>query len=192
MTKYLLSYTAASLRRLECLVLAKEYQKTGNWQTVRRQCIDDDILMLRLESSRKRVSGELIKRLKNLNDEELEFVASCEDAQAQNAILWIAICRTYEFVRDFTEQVVAVRWVESKRDLPVASYESFFEESSEIHPELAKLAESTRPRLRNQLYQMLREMEFIDNDNNLKPYLVPDGALRFFGARERGYFPTIV
>ena len=173
-------------------MLVKEYQDTQNWLTVRKRCIEDDILMLRLESSRKRVSGELIKRLKNLDDDELVYLASCEDARAQSAILWVAVCRTYEFVRDFTEQVVAARWAESKGDLPIASYEAFFEESSEVHQELAKLAESTRPRLRNQLYQMLREMEFVDGDNNLKPYLLPDSASNCIGARERGYFPTIV
>lgn len=174
------------------MILAHEYAKDHDWARVRRSCIDDDILMLRLESSRKRVSSELIKRMGNLDGDAVTAIATISDSRIQSALLWIAICRTYEFVRDFTEQVVTSRWVEAKGDLPLGAYETFFEESSELHPELARLSESTRPRLRNQLLQMLREMEFMDGANQLKPYLLPDGAARFVGTVERAYFPTMV
>lgn len=190
MTKYALSFTAASIRRAECVILARAYMTTPDWQVVRGRCVSDDILMIRLESSRNRVSRELIKRMKNLKHEELELLASTPDTDAQNSILWLAICRTYEFVAEFAVQVLGQRWHEGKHSLPKGVYEAFFEEASLLHSELATLSEKTKPRLRNQLFQMLREMGFIDENEYLQPYLLPITTEHLICGDERDYFPT--
>lgn len=70
MTRYLLSFTASPIRRAECVTLSRKYLELNDWQLVRKASIDEDLLMLHSESSRKRVSGELIKRLKNLSKVE--------------------------------------------------------------------------------------------------------------------------
>ncbi|MCI1665143.1 MAG: DUF1819 family protein [Atopobiaceae bacterium] len=192
MSSYSLSYTAASLRRPESVTLAQTFTATPDWGEVRRRCVEDDILMLRFESSRKRISSELIKRLRNLSAGELEGLAGSDDSALQTAILWVAVCRTYEFVADFAEQVIAERWESGKRDIPVGAYETFFEEAALVHPEVAKLTESTRPRMRNQLYQMLREAGMLDDATGLLPLILPASALDLFGTRELADFPTRV
>lgn len=192
MSSYSLSYTAASLRRPESVTLARAFVAMPDWSEARRRCVEDDILMLRFESSRKRISSELIKRLKNLTASELEALAGTDDSALQTAVLWVGVCRTYEFVADFAEQVVAERWRSGKRDLPTGAYETFFEEAALVHPEVAKLTEGTRPRMRNQLYQMLREAGMLDSANGLLPLILPAAALDLFGARELAYFPTRV
>lgn len=180
------------MRRPECVILVRAYLSSTNWQEVRRQCLEDDILMLRFESSRKRISSELIKRLKTLSDAELNTLANSDETAAQTALCWIAICRTYEYIRDFAQQVVATRWEQGKGNLPIGAYEAFFDEASIAHPELAKLSEGTRPRLRNQLYQMLREAGFIDKQFTMLPYVLPVGARDFVGPAEEPFFPTLV
>lgn len=192
MSSYSLSYTAASLRRPESVTLAQTFAATPDWGEVRRRCVEDDILMLRFESSRKRISSELIKRLKNLSAGELEALAKTDDSALQTAVLWVGVCRTYEFVADFAEQVIAERWHSGKRDLPVGAYETYFEEAALVHPEVAKLTESTRPRMRNQLYQMLREAGMLDDATGLLPLILPASALDLFGTRELADFPTRV
>ena len=192
MGRYLLSYTACPMRRPESVILARAYLDCVNWDEVRRQCLEDDILMLRFESSRKRISSELIKRLKTLSGAELAALAHNDETAAQTALCWIAISRTYEFIRDFVEQVVATRWEQGKGNLLIGAYEAFYEEASATHPELEKLAEATRPRLRNQLFQMLREAGFIDQEFNLHAYVLPIGARDFVGIEEEPYFPTLV
>ncbi len=192
MGRYLLSFTACPMRRPESVILARAYLECGDWTEVRRQCLEDDILMLRFESSRKRISSELIKRLKTLNSVELASLANNDETAAQTALCWISICRTYEFIFDFIQQVVAVRWEQGKGNLPIGAYEAFYEEAALAHPELDKLAEATRPRLRNQLFQMIREAGFIDQDYNLHAYVLPIGARDFVGPEEEPFFPTLV
>lgn len=192
MGKYLLSFIACPMRRPESVILARAYLSCGDWKEVRRQCLDDDILMLRFESSRKRISSELIKRLKTLSNDELNGLANGDETAMQTALCWIAICRTYEYIRDFVQQVVATRWEQGKGNLPVGAYEAFFDEAAIAHPELERLSEGTRPRLRNQLFQMLREAGFIDKQFTLLPYVLPVGARGYVGPAEEPFFPTLV
>lgn len=191
MGRYLLSFTACPMRRPESVILARAFLKCNDWAEVRRRCLEDDILMLRFESSRKRISSELIKRLKMLSENELRSLAHNDETAAQTALCWIAICRTYEYIRDFVEQIVATRWETGKGNLPLGAYEAYFDEAAMAHPEVAKLAEGTRPRLRNQLYQMLREAGMLDQDFNLLAYVLPIGARDFVGPDEESYFPTM-
>lgn len=148
--------------------------------------------MLHSESSRKRVSGELVKRLKTLDEEELGKLAYLgTSTPAQLAILWVAVCRTYEFIADFSQQVVAERWHTGKSNLPMGAYESFCQEAAVVHPELSTLSSGTKGRLRNQLFQMLREEGFIDEELNLKPYLLPSECIGMFERADLAFFPTI-
>ena len=192
MGRYLLSFTACPMRRPESVILARTYFSCGSWDEVKRQCVEEDILMLRFESSRIRISRELIKRLKTLSGMELAALAHCDEAAAQTAFCWISICRTYGYIRDFLEQVVATRWEQGKGNLPMGAYEAFFDEAALVHPELHKLSEGTRPRLRNQLFQMLREVGFLDHEFNLCAYVLPIDARAFVGAGEEPFFPTMV
>lgn len=192
MARYLLSFTACSIRRPECIILARAFLKCNDWTEVRRQCVEDDILLLRFESSRKRISLELIKRLKSLSDEELSGLVHAKETSAQNALCWIAICRTYTYIADFVQQIITTRWKQGKTTLPIGTYESFFSEASVLHPEVEKLTETTRKRLRTQLYLMLREMDFLNQEFNLYAYILPSEAKSFVGPNEEAFFPTLV
>ena len=75
-------------------------------------------------------------------------------------------------------------------DLPLGAYESYVEEASALHPELGALSDLTKQRLRNQLFQMLREVGFIDAHGTLQSYLLPYGMEKQLPADERGFFPT--
>lgn len=189
MSKYLLSFTACPMRRPECVTLARSYRELGDWKAVRSAIEKDDILMIRSESSRKRIGLELTKRLRNLSDDEISQLAESE-SDVQTALAWIAVCRTYEFIRDFLNDVVAVRWHDGLGDLPQGAYESYVEEASVLHPELASISDGTKTRLRNQLFQMLREAGIIDTNNVLRPFLLPYGMDERLSPAERGFFPT--
>lgn len=188
MGRYVLSFTACPMRRPECVTLARSYHELGDWKAVRSAIERDDILMIRSESSRKRIGLELVKRLRNLSDDELSQLASCGDSEQQTALVWISICRAYEFICDFLNDVVAVRWRDGLGNLPQGAYENYVEEASALHPELATLKDGTKKRLRNQLFQMLREAGIIDKDDVLQAYLLPYGME--LAADERVFFPT--
>ena len=162
--KYSLSYTAASLRRAETASLAEAYlnECSGNWDALRKMSVEDDLLMVKQESSRKRLTGELIKRLKNYTPAEMRALAGGVGSEAGNAIVWVGICRTYDIIAKFIVNVAAERWAEGTKSLPEGAYEAFIADESLLHPELEKLSEQTKARLRSQLYTMMREMGFVD------------------------------
>lgn len=186
--RYVLSFTACPMRRPECVTVARAYGELGSWKDVRTTIEHDDILMIRSESSRKRIGLELVKRLRNLTDEELSQLANCGDSEQQTVLVWIAVCRAYEFIRDFLGDVVAVRWRDGLGNLPQGAYENYVEEASVLHPELETLSDGTKTRLRNQLFQMLREAGIIDKDDVLQACLLPYGVE--LAADERVFFPT--
>lgn len=178
------------MRRPECITAVRSYLELGDWKAVRSAIEKDDILMIRSESSRKRIGLEIVKRLKNLSDSEIERLAECGDSQEQAALVWVAICRTYEFIRDFLGDVVFVRWRDGLGNLPQGAYENYVEEASALHPELASISDGTKTRLRNQLFQMLREVGIIDASDVLQPCLLPLGMEERLAPEERVFFPT--
>ncbi len=191
-TKYALSYTAAGLRRAETQALAREHAATPDWAELRRRSVDEDLLMIRQVSSRKRVTGELIKRLRNLTPAELEALASAADARVAEALCWLAICRTYEFVAAFAVNVAGERWREGVTTLTDGVYEAFYEQQAELHPELSSISDQTRARLRSQLFTIMREMGFLLKDGTLVAYQMPPAAAGLVCDADRALFPTAV
>lgn len=187
-----LSYTAAGIRRTETVTLAKAYAELQDWDAVRKTSVDDDLLMIRQESSRKRVTAELLKRLCNLTPAELTALAQPQSAGFASALCWLAICRTYEFVRGFTINVVGERWNEGVRTLPPGAYETYVAEESTMHPELEGLSDQTKARLRSQLFTMMREMGFLDKQQEMHPYLMPEGVSSTIDEEDFVFFPTLV
>lgn len=190
--RYALSYTAASLRRAETQILAREYQTTPDWTDLRHRSVNEDLLMIRQESSRQRITGELIKRLKSLTPAELSTLASTDDARASAALAWLAICRTYEFIAAFVVNVVGERWRAGITTLGEDSYQSFVAEQSLMHGELLTISEQTSERLRSQLFTIMREMEFLLKDGTLLAYQFPSAVLGLICDDDRLLFPTAV
>ena len=93
--KYSLSFTSIGARRLETAEVARASVETPDWTEVRRRIVEDDIISLNKESTRKRVGAEIIKRLRMLDADEVTFLADAVDDD-QLAMTWLAISRTYQ------------------------------------------------------------------------------------------------
>lgn len=148
--------------------------------------------MIRRESSRKRVTSELVKRLRNLTPAELAALVDPPSTAFASALCWLSICRTYEFVYGFTVNVMGERWHEGVRTLPPGAYEAYVADVSVAHPELESLSDQTKERLRSQLFTMLREMGFLDKQQEMHPYLMPEGISSVIDEEDFVIFPTLV
>lgn len=173
--KYSLSFTSIGARRLETAEVARAFVETPNWVEVRRRIVEDDIISLNKESTRKRVGAEIIKRLKMLDADELAFLADAVDDD-QLAMTWLAICRTYQVLYSFSTDVVAARFSNMVPDVPRTVWAAFVDEQSVDHPELARLTEKSLKQLELRAFGMLRECRLLDNAGNITP-LYP--SLRF-------------
>ena len=77
--KYSLSFTSIGARRPETVEVARAYVDCFDWTEVRRRIVEDNIISLNKESTRKRVGSELVKRLRMLDTDEMAFLADAVD-----------------------------------------------------------------------------------------------------------------
>ena len=158
--------SGSSVRRPDTLATARTYLEQRDWAKTRKQVVDENLYQLNAESSRKRVAGELVKRLQTLTDEELSFlVASYGDDQS--AMLWVSVCRTYEFVHDLSIGILKERYESGIPTYTTGAYETFFEEQAALHVELERLTPGSRKKMRNQVFLMLAECRLLSEEVEL-------------------------
>lgn len=172
-SRYTLSLTGAGTYKAETLTVAREYLECGDWTEVRRLIVDENLISLNSDGNRKRIGGEIVKRLKTLNADELSFLDSSLDDD-QLAMLWVMLCRTYPILREFSTGVLAERYNNMMPDLPKSTYQAFAEEQKLDHPELAALTENSQKKVEIRVFGMLRDCHLIDGDFNITP-LYPTG-----------------
>jgi hypothetical protein len=90
--RYILSFTGARLQRAESVALAELFREYDDWDRVRREPEGGNILQVRTLSSAKRVARELVFRLQELSDRELDLLIS-GSREEQNHLLWVVVCR---------------------------------------------------------------------------------------------------
>lgn len=191
--KYSLSFTSIGVRRLETVEVARAYVEKSDWKEIRRLIVEDNLIALNAEGTRKRIGSEIIKRLRTLDDAEIAFLSDSVDAD-QLAMLWVAICRTYPILRNFSKNVLSARFASMIPDVPKTAWSAFVEEEELDHPELARITDKSRKQLELRAFGMLRECRLIDKDCNITP-LYPSARfaslLRERSPRDFELFPKV-
>lgn len=167
-SSYSLSMSGSSIRRPETIETARLYLDLGDWNAVRKQVVEDNLYQLNAESSRKRVSGELVKRLRTLTDSEVRFLVD-SFGDDQSAMLWVSVCRTYQFVSDLSVNVLRESYASGIPTYTEGAFEAFFEQEAEVHPELTRLTEAGRGKMRNQVFRMLVECDLVAENGTITP-----------------------
>lgn len=171
--KYQLSFTTCGLSYSESLLLLEIYWKREDWDSVQQEALDANTLQARVVSTNKRVLREIISRLRMLTEDELKLL-QYGSPNEQRYLLWLGICRRYEFIYDFSTEVIRERYLTLKLDLPVEEFESFYNAKEQWHDELENIAPSTRTKLRTVLFRMLREADIIDTNQFILPAMLTD------------------
>ena len=83
--------------------------------------------------------------------------------QEQNQILWIAVCRRYKFIAEFATEVLRERFISLKNDLRYEDFDYFFNKKAELHPELEAIKLSSRQKLRQVLFKILKEADLLSS-----------------------------
>ncbi len=151
---YRLSFTAVAFRFAESVRLAEAYQELGDWKVVREMALINDSLQLGRAATITRESRELVHRLQQLSDLEVEFFLR-SDTITQRHLLLIAICRTYEFVRQFVLDVVRINYQRFEFDITETDYRRFFNHQAAVHDELDRLSDSSKAKIKQVLFKML-------------------------------------
>lgn len=162
--RYSMSFTTGSLYHRESVKLAALYLELGDWNAVRDKVISNNLLQTRTLNTLKRVCREVISRLKTLSIEELDFLVEA-NPQEQGYLLWLATCRRYRFIADFAMEVLRERYITLKTDVNHEDFDSFFNRKSEWHAELDAIQPTTRNKLRQVLFRILREAGLLASNN---------------------------
>lgn len=191
LVKYSMSFTTAALLHNESIKLASLYGELGRWDDVRNVVIDGNIIQARTANTLKRFTSEITARLKTLGDHEMKFIVEAHYAD-QGYMLWLAICRRYAFIADFATDIVHDNFMSFKNSVSYEDYNAFFNNKAQWHSEVDGVAPATKRKLRQTIFQMMREAGLLSKDNNILPIIPTPGFRAVLSAaneRDLTFFP---
>lgn len=167
-TRYKLSFTTGGLFIQESTSLVELFLATKDWQYVEDEIKSKNVLKVKTASASKRVGYEIISRLKCLKLNELTLFMDC-NFKEKAYMLWSASTRRYEFIKDFAVEVLRDHYVTLKYQVRYEDYDVFYNNKAVWHEELDQITESTRIKLRNNIFRMMKEAQIITADNFIQP-----------------------
>ena len=165
--EYLMSYTAAGLMYPESLAIAEAYVKTYDWEKTWEQIRTDNLMQKRSQASIERQRRELVKRLKTLDDSEMDELV-CADPDRQRELLWIAVRRTYPFIDELCTELLPEKAVSSDPVITSTDLRAFYDQKSMEHENLRDYTESTRGKLIRNAMTLMRQAGIIDENGAIR------------------------
>lgn len=176
-TRYKLAFTTGGLFASEARIIARVHDESPDWGQTRAQVGQDNPLGLRTAASVTRVSKEIVDRLQTLNPDELALVLD-GSASERNAIMWLAATRQYRLIEEFASEILRERYLSMTPSLDLNHFDTFLASKAAWSPEIADLADSTRRKLRQNLFRMLREAELLSPGGAIQPAFLNDHLLQ--------------
>lgn len=190
--RYALSFTSGGLLVREADVIVAEYLRRRDWVAARQAVVKQNLLQACTTSSSVRVTRETIQRLSMLDDSELELLAESSPTERCH-LMWAAVCRRYDLVGEFAEEVLRERFLLMTLALGVDDFERFLTGKSLWHPELDELQPSTRTKLRQSIFRMLHDAGLLAKEGAIIPAVLSARVHEAIAARDRSdvrFFPT--
>lgn len=163
---YSMSFTTAGLLRKESIAAASLFLDLHDWNTVRERVFLDNIFQLRTQNSIKRIFSEIRSRLELLTIDEMSLL-SCGAHQDEGYLLWLALCRRYKFIAEFAQEIMREKFLSMRYQMEPADFNIFLEQKAVTHEGLLTIADSTRNRLRQMLFQFMRESGITDKQDRI-------------------------
>jgi hypothetical protein len=169
---YKMSFSTGGLFLNETLAVARLHVAGEPWSVTISRALTEGATSLPKAASQRRTLREIVNRLSTLTDMERDYLLTEADRGDQLALLWLATCRAYRFVREFATDVLRERYLSFQLDLPLESFDILFAAKAEWDDGLASISPSTRAKLRQVLFRMMREAHVISNDNRIQSAIV--------------------
>lgn len=156
--KYDFSFTASSLRLNEMILVAKAHLENRTIDFVNE-------LGNGKSTTGKRMLMEFDKRISILTPQQLQLLAQ-SDLTTQKQIAFLAVCKTYGFIRDFTVDVLREKYLVFDYKITEGDYIGFYRRTSELHSEMDNFTELTIQKLRQVTFKILEQSGLIDSVRN--------------------------
>ncbi len=168
--KYRLSFGTGNAYINESKLILKKYLENKDWKETEKYSIENNILQTNTLSSAKRICREISLRLKSLSQEEQEFFIRSNYLD-QSILIWIAICRTYKFIGDFSSMIISEKFNAYQLELKYNDFNYFYEQQKVFHEELNSLKDSTRKKLRQVIFRIMKDLNLISKNKDITPLL---------------------
>ena len=175
--KYRMSFTVGGLLYQEAVSTADLYIKLKDWAKLREEILKTNLFQARTINSLEKICREVLSRLKLLSLEQLKIIQD-GSRQEQLQILWIAVCKRYSFIRDFAIEVIREKFLLMDYAITEEDYIIFFDTKAEWHEELERLKDSTKKKLKQVLFRILRESEITSEVNIILPSILTKRVAR--------------
>ena len=188
---YRMSFTIGGLFLNESVAAAVAQERLGDWGLTQQAIESGEAVGFRKASSMHRAAREVVTRLRHLSITELALLRQ-GTREEQTALLWLAVCRTYRLVGEFAVEELQERFMALRPELTPEEFGQFIEAKGEWHPELARLKPSTRHKLQQVLFRILREAGLLSRQGQiqrmpLSPRML--AAVRKCNPEELSFFP---
>ena len=167
-TKYRLSFGTGNAYINESNLILKKYLENKDWKETEKYSIENNILNTNNLGSAKRIFREISLRLKSLSNEEQEFFIRSNYVD-QSILIWISICRTYRFIGDFSSMIILEKFNSYQLELDYNDFNYFYEKQKVFHEELNLLKDSTRKKLRQVIFRIMKDLNIISKTLEISP-----------------------
>ncbi len=165
---YNVAFTAASSLVNEMHIITSLYRKYNDWDVVRKEIFKNRLLQTRTEATGQRYFRELKFRIAGLSEAQMDLIVN-GSIDEQKQITWWSICKKYTFVKEFAIEVIRNKFVLLDYNITHIDYTHFFDEKSALDESLNELTDSTRKKLEQVVFRMLREASILDKKHRIIP-----------------------
>lgn len=159
-SSYNLGFTAFGLGATHARALAAVFREEGDWEITKTRAIAENIFRQSKSTSLSRLEREFRLRLQTLTPGQIELL-DCESAETRVPIALLSVFKRYQFIRDFSVEVLGEKSKLFDFELRPSDYSAFLELKETEHPELADVSDTTARKLRQVTLRILTEGEIL-------------------------------
>ena len=176
-SKYILSFTAASLRLNEMVKVATAALDNagGDLAMVKESGVVFSSVKTRTSDREFR---EVRKRLETLTTDQTAILIR-GDLISQKQIAFLSVCKRYTFIQDFAVDVIRDKVLVFDYQLNESDYKSFINSKLSLHPELEEFSESTLKKAKQVMFRILEQAGIINNpvDKQIQPQILQQDVI---------------
>lgn len=191
MSRYRLSFTTGGLFMNEIAIACEQILESPSIEVAEAEHLAARTFSGRTDRSIKINTREVFDRARELTRDERALAANGEHSDRAN-LAWLAATRRFKFIDLFARDVLHEKFIGLDLKLDRDDFERFWLAQSQWHREVNSATSSTTAKLRQTLFKMLREAEYLSSDKTIQSaHLSPAfvAAMRPMNPRDLELFP---